>query len=90
LFAAGNEIPFNILEGSFMSFSGPEATVAYAESLAAAEYIRDAYGMAEITRILELLSQGSSTEAALRATMHADYRRFQDEMTRSLKEKYGE
>src|ERR1019366_2472783 len=33
LFAAGNEIPFNMLEGSFMSFYAPEATAAYAESL---------------------------------------------------------
>jgi hypothetical protein len=90
LFASGNEIPFNALEGSFMNFSAPEATVAYAESLAAAEYVRDAYGMTEIARILELLSQGSSTEAALRTTMHADYRQFQEEMTRSLKGKYGE
>jgi tetratricopeptide (TPR) repeat protein len=90
LFAAGNEIPFNVLEGSFMTFSAPEATAAYAESLAATEFIRDAYGMSEITRILELLSQGSSTEAALRATVHSDYRQLQDEMTRKLKEKYGE
>jgi tetratricopeptide (TPR) repeat protein len=90
LFAAGNEIPFNLLEGSFMSFSAPEATTAYAESMAAAEYIRDAYGMSEITRILELLSKGSSTEAALRATVHSDYRQLRDEMTRTLKEKYGE
>jgi hypothetical protein len=90
LFAAGNEIPFNVLEGSFMTFSAPEATAAYAESLAATEYIRDAYGMGEITRILELLSQGSSTEAALRATVHSDYRQLQDDMTRKLKEKYGE
>src|SRR6202044_1946628 len=58
LFAAGNEIPFNVLEGSFMNFSAPEATVAYAESLAAAEYVRDAYGISEISRILGLLSQG--------------------------------
>ncbi len=90
LFAAGNEIPFNLLEGSFMSFSAPEATVAYAESLAAAEYLRDAYGMSEITSILERLSQGSSTEAALRATVHSDYRQLRDEMGRKLKERYGE
>ena len=90
LFAAGSEIPFNALEGSFMSFSAPEANAAYAESLAAAEYIRDAYGIGEIARILELLSQGSSTEAALRATIHSDYRQLSDEMTRTLKEKYGE
>jgi tetratricopeptide (TPR) repeat protein len=90
LFASGNEIPFNMLEGSFMSFSAPEASVAYAESLAAAEYIRDAYGMSEIARILDRLSQGSSTEAALRATVHSDYRQLHDEMTRALREKYGE
>ena len=90
LFAAGNEIPFNMLEGSFMNFSAAEANVAYAESLAAAEYIRDAYGMSEISRVLELLSQGSSTEAALRATVHCDYRQLRDEMARALREKYGE
>ena len=90
LFAAGDEIPFNMLEGSFMNFSAAEANVAYAESLAAAEYLRDAYGMSEIARVLELLSQGSSTEAALRATVHSDYRQLTDEMTRALKEKYGQ
>jgi hypothetical protein len=89
LFASGNEIPFNMLEGNLMSFSAAEATVAYAESLAAAEYIRDAYGMSEITRILELLSHGSSIEAALRATVHSDYRQLRDEMARGLNERYG-
>ena len=90
IFATGDEIPFNMLEGSFMNFSGPVATAAYAESLAATEYIRDAYGMSEITRILERLSQGSSSEAALRAAVHCDYRQLRDEMARTLKEKYGE
>jgi tetratricopeptide (TPR) repeat protein len=90
LFAAGSEIPFNMLEGSFISFSAPEANVAYAESLAATEYIRDNYGMIEIVRILELQSHGSSTEAALRATVHSDYRQLREEMTRNLKERYGE
>ena len=90
LFAAGNEIPYNVLEGSFMSFSTLEATVAYAESLATTEYIRDTYGMSEIPRILERLSQGSSTESALRSTIHSDYRQLHDEMARWLKDKYGE
>ncbi len=90
LFAAGNEIPFNLLEGNFISFSAPEAALAYAESLAAAAYIHDTYGMIEIVHILERLSEGSSTEAALRATIHSDYRQLRDEMARALKEKYGE
>ncbi len=90
LFNAGAEIPFNVLEGSFMNFSAPEATTAYAESLAATEYIRDAYGMSEIASILDRLSQGSSSEAALRATVHADYRQLRDEMAAKLKDRYGE
>jgi hypothetical protein len=90
LFAAQGEIPYNVLEGSFMRFSTPEATVAYAESLAAVEYIRDTYGMSDLPRILERLAQGSSTEAALRSTIHADYGQLRDELARWLKDKYGQ
>jgi hypothetical protein len=78
-----------MLEGSFLSLSPREATVAYAESLATAEYIRDSYGTSEFPRILERLSQGNSTEAALRTSIHSDYRQLRDEMTRWLKDKYG-
>jgi pilus assembly protein TadC len=46
--------------------------------------------MSEITRILEMLSQGSSTEAALRATVHSDYRQLRDELASALKGRYGE
>ena len=90
LFASGNEIPYNVLEGSFMNFSTMEAIAAYAVSLATAEYIRDSYGISEISRILERLSQGSSTESALRTTIHSDYRQLHDDMARWLKDKYGE
>ncbi len=90
MYGSGNEIPLNILEGSFMTFSAPEATAAYAESLAVTEYIRDAYGMSEVAHVLERLSQGSSTEAALRAAVHCDYRQLRDEVARQLKDKYGE
>jgi tetratricopeptide (TPR) repeat protein len=90
LFKAGNEIPYNVLEGSFMQFGTPQAVAAYAESLAAVEYIRDTYGMSDLPRILGRLAQGSSTEAALRATIHADYRQLRDELARWLKDKYGE
>jgi tetratricopeptide (TPR) repeat protein len=89
MFAAGNEIPYNVLEGSFMNLSSPTALVAYGESLAATEYIRESYGMSEISRILERLAQGSSTESALRTSIHADYRQLRDDMTRWLKDKYG-
>ena len=72
-----------------MNLTGAEATVAYAESLAGAEYIRDTYGMGEIQHILERIGQGSSTEAALRATIHTDYRQFREDVAHWLAERYG-
>jgi tetratricopeptide (TPR) repeat protein len=89
-FKAQNNIPLNLLEGSFLRFSGAEAYAAYAESLAAVSYINDTYGMGDIQRILQLLSQGSSTEAALRATIHSDYGQLESELAKYLSDKYGD
>ena len=89
LFKSQHNIPLNVLEGSFLQFSGAEAYVAYAESLAAVSYINDLYGMSDIQRILQRISQGSSTEAALRATIHSDYGQLESELSRYLADKYG-
>ena len=90
LFKSQHNIPLNVLEGSFLQFSGAEAYVAYAESLAAVSYINDLYGMSDIQRILQRISQGSSTEAALRATIHSDYGQLESELSRYLADKYGD
>jgi tetratricopeptide (TPR) repeat protein len=90
LFKAQRNIPLNALEGSFQHFSGGEAYVAYAESLAAVSYINDSYGMSDIQRILQRISQGNSPEAALRATIHSDYGQFESDLARYLADKYGE
>jgi hypothetical protein len=90
LFKSQHNIPLNVLEGSFLQFSGAQAYVAYAESLAAVSYINDSYGMSDIQRILQRISQGSSTEAALRATIHSDYGQLESDLTRYLTDKYGE
>ncbi|HXX00997.1 MAG TPA: tetratricopeptide repeat protein [Candidatus Acidoferrales bacterium] len=89
LFKAQRNIPLNVLEGSFMNFSGVEAYVAYAESLAAVSYINDSYGMSDIQRILQRISQGSSTEAALRATIHSDYGQLESDLAKYLADRYG-
>jgi tetratricopeptide (TPR) repeat protein len=89
LFKEQREIPLNVLEGSFMRLNGMEARVAYSESLAAVTFIRDTYGMSDVQRILQLLGQGSSTEAALRATVHSDYGSFESELGKYLQDKYG-
>lgn len=89
LFHADREIPLNALEGSFMNFSGVQAVVAYDESLAAVQYIDDTYGMSDLQRILQRLGQGSSTEAALRTTIHSDYGELQTDVGKYLASKYG-
>jgi tetratricopeptide (TPR) repeat protein len=90
LFKSQHNIPLNVLEGSFMRFTGAEAYLAYAESLAAVSYINDAYGMGDIQRILQLLGQGSSTEAALRTTLHSDYGQLETDLGKYLSDRYGE
>jgi tetratricopeptide (TPR) repeat protein len=90
LFKAQQEIPFNALEGSFMRLSSTEALLAYDESLAAVQFIIDTHGTSELPRILQRLSEGSSTESALRATVHDDYSRLQDELGKYLTDKYGD
>ena len=89
LFTSGSQTPLNALEGSFTSFSPQQAVVAYAESLAAVEYIRDTYGMSDVVRLLERIGQGSSTEAALRATIHSGYASLEEELAQYLKKTYG-
>ena len=90
LFKSQQNIPLNVLEGSFLQFSGAQAYVAYAESLAAVSYINDTYGMSDVQRILQQISQGTSTEAALRATIHSDYAQLESDLTKYLTDKYGE
>lgn len=89
LFTNQQNIPLNELERSFTRFSGAMATVAYAESLAAVSYIADNYGLSDLQRILDRISQGSSTEAALRETIHSDYGQFESDLGRYLADKYG-
>jgi hypothetical protein len=87
IFKAQQNIPLNALEGSFFNFSGAQA---YPESLAAVSYINDSYGMSDIQRILQNLSQGSSTEASMRAVIHSDYGQFEADLGKYLADKYGQ
>src|SRR6202453_4479117 len=89
LFKTQRNIPLNMLEASFQSLSGGQAYLAYAESLAAVSYINDTNGMGDIQRILQALSQGSSTEAAMRTTIHSDYGQLESDLAKYLADKYG-
>jgi hypothetical protein len=46
--------------------------------------------MSDIQRILQRLSEGSSTEAALRASIHSDYGQLESEVGKFLSSRYGQ
>jgi hypothetical protein len=89
LYKMNRAVPLNALEGGFSALSTGQAELAYAESLATAEYIRDRYGMSDITRILQRLGEGQSTESALRSTIHSDYGDLQEETGQALIRQFG-
>ena len=77
LFEVGKQAPLSHLEGSFLGLSSDQAMVAYAESLAAVEYLRSNYGMRALQRMLQAIGDGESGEGALRATTRSNYREFE-------------
>jgi hypothetical protein len=77
LFREGRQVTLHYLEGSFTRFSPAQAQLAYAESLAATEYLRSAYGMYALHRMLELLNDGEEPEAALSHAVQANYAEFE-------------
>jgi Tfp pilus assembly protein PilF len=90
MFQAQRQIPLNMLENNFMRFSGAEAILAYDESLAAALYMQDTFGMMDVQHLLESLSEGNSIEAALRSVIHSDYAQLESGIGKYLANKYGQ
>ncbi len=90
LYAGQHQLPLNTLDGSWVRFTDYEALLAYHQALAAVEYIRDTYGMSDVQRVLQRIGQGSSTEAALRSTIHAGYAELETEIGAYLKKTYGD
>ncbi len=70
---SGEFVPLSQLEGSFQGMTPEQAQRAYLESLAAAEYLRSAYGMDGLRRLLLQLSDGEQPEAALRTVTMGGY-----------------
>ncbi len=88
MFKTQNEMPLNVLESSFMSMSPVQAAVAYDESLAAVQFIIDSYGISDVQRVLQRLSEGSSAEAALQTVIHSGYGQLEADLGKYLNDKY--
>lgn len=84
LYREGKQIPLRTLEGSFISFSGPQASIAYAESLVAVDHIRLVYGMRAVLRMLEQLAAGESPEDAVRENTRLDYAQLEKQIAANL------
>ncbi len=89
IYKQDSQIPLHALEGSFMKFSSTEALIAYDESLAAALFIRDIYGVSDFHRLLERMGQGGGVEQALQDVLHTDYGRFERDLGDYLQTKSG-
>ena len=62
------------LEGASVKGNQRLASVAYAKSLAATEFLVRRHGMHELERLLDLLAEGQPIEAALNSVYRLDYR----------------
>src|SRR5437667_2346216 len=89
LFEQHKQIPFAALERPFNGLSEIQASVAYAESLSALEYLRSRYGMDDVLRILRRVGAGEAPEGALRAVTRSDYADLERGLTAYLENEKG-
>lgn len=69
--------PLWSLEGSIVNYSKDKALLAYAEALAATDYITARRGPDAIVKILRLLARGQTMGEALKTVVGLDYQEFQ-------------
>ena len=89
LFEQHKQIPFAALERPFNGLSEIQASMAYAESLSALEYLRSRYGMDDVLRILRRVGSGEAPEGALRAVTRSDYADLERGLTAYLENEKG-
>ncbi len=81
-------LPLAALEGTWMNLPEPAAANAYAWSLSVVEYIVATYGMRDILRLLDRISNGPSAEAAAQSALRMDYVELERETIRYLRRTY--
>lgn len=84
LWKARRILPLKNLEGSFIAMPEDTIDLAYAESLAATEYLTARFGRAAIPSLLDLLAQNYSFDAAFTAAFKQSVDAFEEDWQRSL------
>jgi tetratricopeptide (TPR) repeat protein len=81
-------MPLGEMEGSWMQLPTAVASYAYAWALANTEYIVQTDGIDDVQKILDLIGQGSSTEAAIQEVLHLSYAELEAETVKYLRKTY--
>jgi tetratricopeptide (TPR) repeat protein len=87
-FADGKTPSFASLEAPFVSLPPDQVSLAYAKSLAGLEYLRDAFGMGEIRRMLKLMPS-SDFSTVLENELRLTYPAFDQEVANYIVKRYG-
>ncbi len=88
VFGASRQLPMQALEGGFTRFNSATATVAYGQSVAAVEMIREKYGEHQIPELLKVLRDGQTLEAALRTVLRLTYEDLNAEVAEYVNKLY--
>jgi tetratricopeptide (TPR) repeat protein len=76
------------LDGSFLALNQMQASIAYAESLAAIKYIATQYGEYALRAILKELADGKTMGEAIHSVLYASYEEFDNRFLDWLKINY--
>jgi len=80
--------PPGVLQGSWSGLSTEQARLLYDLSLSMVEYIIQTNGMAQIESLLDAITAGPSTQAAMRTTLGMDYLQLQQQTVLYLRRAY--
>jgi hypothetical protein len=81
-------MPLGEMENSWMQLPSAVASYAYAWALANVEYIVQTDGIDDIQKILSLIAEGSTSEAAIQEVLHLNYDELEKETVNYLKKTY--
>lgn len=89
LYSQSRQVPIVRLEGSFQGLTSSGAALAYAESHAAVEMLRDRYGAYQLPGLLRSLGTGKTMEQALREVLRMSYADVETELAQYLAKRFG-
>jgi tetratricopeptide (TPR) repeat protein len=85
----GQTLSFEDLENSFFDLPRDQVGMAYSKSLAALQYLRDTFGMAEIRRMLKLIATSPDFNSVLQNELRMNYPAFEQNVAAYIEKRYG-